>query len=83
MISSGAQQALNLIINSYIRPNDAIIIENPSFFGAIQLFKKAGAKLITTQVKNSALDLDHIEYNLKTSDVKFTTGRACASACRK
>ncbi len=71
MISSGAQQGLNLIINSYIRPNDAIIIENPSFFGAIQLFKKAGARLITTQVKNSALDLDHIEYNLKTSDVKF------------
>jgi DNA-binding transcriptional MocR family regulator len=71
IVTSGSQQGLNLIIDTYIRPGDRVIMENPSFFGAIHLFKKAGAQIITTDIRGGKLDLNHIEYNLKRTPVKF------------
>jgi DNA-binding transcriptional MocR family regulator len=71
MITSGSQQGLNLIIDTYIRPGDRIIIEAPSFFGAVQLFKKSGAQLISSDVRNGQIDLNHLEYNLRRTPVKF------------
>ncbi len=71
MVTSGAQQGLNLVISTFIKPGDLILVENPTFFGAIQLFKKAGAKLINSNLKSNGLDLNHVEYNLKKNDIKF------------
>lgn len=71
MVTSGSQQALNLIIDTYVRPGDRVIMENPSFFGAIHLFRKAGAQIITTDIKAGRIDLNHVEYNLKRSQIKF------------
>lgn len=46
LIVSGAQQGLDLIARCLLDPGDAVIIDRPGYFGAIQNFRAAGAKLI-------------------------------------
>lgn len=46
MILSGSQQGLYLICRSFIAPGDSIVVESPSYLGAIQLFQAAGARLL-------------------------------------
>ena len=46
MILSGSQQGLYLICRSFIAPGDSVIVESPSYLGAIQLFQAAGARLL-------------------------------------
>lgn len=44
MVLSGSQQGIDLITRAFINPGDVVIIEEPSFFPAIQAFRLAGRK---------------------------------------
>ena len=55
IITTGAQQANNLITKVLIDPGDSLITEYPSFIGAIAAFKSYGA-----QIKSIPLDKDGI-----------------------
>lgn len=44
LITSGAQQALHLIVQCLLKPGDAVAIENPSYHYNLPLFKSAGIK---------------------------------------
>ncbi len=43
MVLSGSQQGLDFVSRIFIRPGDTVIAEEPTFFGAIQLFRAVGA----------------------------------------
>jgi DNA-binding transcriptional MocR family regulator len=45
LVTSGAQQALSLITSLYIQRGDAVLVENPTYFGALDAFRLAGARL--------------------------------------
>ncbi len=45
-ITSGAQQAINLIAQLVIKPGDAVIVESPTYPGAVDAFSRAGARLV-------------------------------------
>ncbi|KGA96986.1 GntR family transcriptional regulator [Alkalihalobacillus alcalophilus ATCC 27647 = CGMCC 1.3604] len=44
LITSGAQQAIHLIVECLLKPGDAIAIENPSYSYSLPLFKTAGIR---------------------------------------
>ncbi|MER2059515.1 MAG: PLP-dependent aminotransferase family protein, partial [Niallia sp.] len=44
LITSGAQQALHLIIQCLLKPGDAVAIEDPSYHYSLPLFESAGVK---------------------------------------
>lgn len=46
LIVSGSQQGLYLIVKSFIEPRDYVIIESPTYLGAIQVLEAAGARLL-------------------------------------
>ena len=58
IITTGAQQAINLITKVLIDPGDSLITEYPCFIGAVAAFKSYGA-----QVKSIPLDNDGILIN--------------------
>lgn len=60
MILSGSQQSLYLICKTFLDPGDYVIVEAPSYIGAIQSFQSSGARLLTIPVSDR-LDLDLIE----------------------
>lgn len=57
VITSGAQQGLDLLIRAIIRPGDAVWAENPCYPMAHTALKGAGAKVIAVPVDDEGLDV--------------------------
>jgi len=60
MVVSGSQQGLYLLSKVFIRPGDYVMVESPTYIGAIQTFQLAGARLLTVP-SSERLDLGLIE----------------------
>lgn len=58
LITSGAQQALRLVASSYITPGATVLIEEPSFRGAIESLKALGARLVGVPSGGDGIDVD-------------------------
>ena len=46
MIVAGAQEAIDLVARCLIEPGDSVVIDSPTYPGAIQSFRSAGAQLL-------------------------------------
>jgi len=58
IITSGAQQAISLLAGHYIQRGDAVVVETPTYAGAIDAFARAGARLIPVPVGSNGIRLD-------------------------
>ncbi|BBB90036.1 MAG TPA: PLP-dependent aminotransferase family protein [Methylomusa anaerophila] len=47
LVSTGSQQALYLLTKVLLAPGDYVIVESPTYLGAIQMFQSAGARILT------------------------------------
>ncbi|WP_182903353.1 PLP-dependent aminotransferase family protein [Microbispora sp. H10830] len=61
LVTSGSQQAVWLCASSLVAPGDEVLVEEPSYRGAIEAFRTAGARLTGVPVRQDGLDLDHLE----------------------
>lgn len=61
LITTGSQQSINLISSSLINDKDVIIIEQPTYFGALEVFKKRNIKLVGINLKKNGLNLKELE----------------------
>lgn len=76
IITTGGQQALDLVAKIFINPGDTIIVESPSYTGALNSFKSYEPKIISIPVdengiKTSELELKLTELANKNIQVKF------------
>jgi DNA-binding transcriptional MocR family regulator len=46
VVTSGAQQAITAAAALLVRPGDAVVVESPTYAGAIDAFARAGARLV-------------------------------------
>ncbi len=46
LITNGAQQGISLLSTIHLREGDAVLVENPSYFGALDAFRLLGARVI-------------------------------------
>ncbi|MCM3587521.1 PLP-dependent aminotransferase family protein [Mesobacillus maritimus] len=56
LITSGAQQALHLVVQCLLKPGDAIAIEEPSYHYGLPVFKSAGIKTFFLPVDKDGID---------------------------
>lgn len=56
-IISGAQQGINIIVNSMLSYGDIIFIEEPSYPGAIEVFKEHGIKVVGIPLLDDGIDI--------------------------
>lgn len=47
LILSGAQQGIYLISKVFLQPGDCVVVESPTYIGAIQVFHNAGVRILT------------------------------------
>ena len=66
VITSGSQQALDLIGKMLINPGDTILTENPSYLGAIQAFTAYQAQYVTVPIDDDGLQVAQLEAALRT-----------------
>ncbi len=65
LITTGSQQALDLIARTLIDPGDVVITENPSYLAAIGAFKIHGAKLVGIPIDKQGMDTYKLEEKVK------------------
>ena len=65
LITNGSQQSLNIIINSLLNSEDIVLIEQPTYFGAIKLFKNNNIKLVGIKLYEDGIDLIELENKIK------------------
>lgn len=61
MVLSGSQQGLDLLARSYLDAGDIVIVEEPTYLGALQIFKAAGAKVIGVPIQEDGIRMDILE----------------------
>jgi 2-aminoadipate transaminase len=64
LITSGSQQALDFIAKSFLDPNDTVIVEEPSYLGALQTFASYEADFLTVQLNENGIDCESLEQKL-------------------
>ena len=58
LITSGCQQALDLIQRVLVRPGETVIVEDPVYPGLKSVFTRAGARLAGVPVGGGGIDVD-------------------------
>jgi 2-aminoadipate transaminase len=65
LITSGSQQALDLLGKIFINPGDHILVEAPTYLGALQAWNVYGAEYISVPLDQNGMDMDQIEAGLR------------------
>jgi DNA-binding transcriptional MocR family regulator len=61
IVTTGSQQALDLIGKTLISPGDVVIVEAPTFLATIQCFRLYGAHIIGAPIDADGVDVDKLE----------------------
>jgi 2-aminoadipate transaminase len=64
LVSYGSGQILALLPQVFVDPGDVVLIEGPSFMGAVRQFSAAGARLVTVPTDAQGMDVDALEQTL-------------------
>jgi len=61
IVTTGSQQALDLLGKTLISPGDKVIVEGPTFLATIQCFRLYGAQLISAPIDGNGVKTDALE----------------------
>ena len=62
VVTNGALEALNLCLQAVTRPGDTVIVEAPTFYGALQALERQGLKALEVPTHpRTGMDLDALE----------------------
>ena len=70
LITTGSQQALDLIGRIFINSGDRILVESPTYLGALQAWNAYGVKYVTIPLDDDGMRTDLLESRLRTG-LKF------------
>ncbi|HOP06760.1 MAG TPA: PLP-dependent aminotransferase family protein [candidate division Zixibacteria bacterium] len=65
IITSGGQQAIELLARAFVGPGDYIITENPTYVGALQAFSYYQAKYAPVKMDSEGMLMDELEEKIK------------------
>lgn len=71
LLTSGAQQALFLVLQVLLRQGDSVAVEDPSFFYALPIFQAAGVRLFGVPMTEEGIDLEALEQTIRQHRIKM------------
>ena len=72
LITTGAQQIMDLCTKALVNEGETVIVEAPSFIGSLNTFRSYNAKLVGVTVEPDGMNTDELEEKLKaTPNTKF------------
>jgi len=71
IVTTGSQQALDLIGKTLINPGDKVIVEGPTFLATIQCFRLYGAQVIAAPIDAHGVKTDELEQLVAEHKPKF------------
>jgi DNA-binding transcriptional MocR family regulator len=71
VVTSGALEALNLCLQAVTRPGDVVLVESPTFYGALQAIERLNLKAVEVATHpRTGIDLDALDSALRRHPVK-------------
>ena len=71
IVTTGSQQALDLLGKTMISPGDKVIVEGPTFLATIQCFRLYGAELVSAPCDGHGVKTDELEKLIAEHKPKF------------
>ena len=71
VVTSGAQQALTLVVRAVLRPGDVVACESPTYVGVLEALADSGATAVPVPVDEDGLDTDALEQLLSRREIKL------------
>lgn len=70
MLTTGSLQAIHILAKAFIDSGDNILVETPSFIGALSAFRSYEANMITVPLKEDGIDIAQLKNRLETANPK-------------
>jgi 2-aminoadipate transaminase len=61
LVTNGSQQALDLVGKIFLNPGDAVLVENPTYLGALQAFNQYQATYAIVGMDEDGMRVDEVE----------------------
>jgi GntR family transcriptional regulator / MocR family aminotransferase len=61
LITAGSQQAIALVIQVLLKPGDVILVENPTYSIALELFRALGFQVVGVPMDNQGMQVEKLE----------------------
>src|SRR5690606_27085183 len=71
IVTTGSQQALDLLGKTLVGPGDKVIVEGPTFLATIQCFRLYGAELVSAPIDGDGVQTDELEKLIAEHKPKF------------
>ncbi|HEY9062772.1 MAG TPA: PLP-dependent aminotransferase family protein [Pseudobacteroides sp.] len=65
MVLSGSQQGIDIAARVILDPGDIVVVEEPTFFPAVQAFKAIGARILSVSIDENGMRIDVLEQLLQ------------------
>ncbi len=71
LITNGASHALELILKMIVPPKSRVVVEDPTYFEALNILHDWNVELVPVRMKNNGLDTDHLRQILAEGPVSL------------
>ncbi|MDE3839122.1 PLP-dependent aminotransferase family protein [Bacillus methanolicus] len=61
LVTSGSQQGIDLVARTFVGPGDVVVMEAPTYPGAIDVFRGRGATILTVPVDHNGMRVDILQ----------------------
>ena len=65
LVTSGAQQGLDIVTRSLLRAGDTVLVEKPTYFGMIDLLRTQGARIVQVEMDSEGINADALRSAIK------------------
>jgi DNA-binding transcriptional MocR family regulator len=70
LIVSGAQQGIDIVSKAMININDNVVVEKPTYMGALSVFKGRRANIFEVEMKDDGINITELKKILKKNKIK-------------
>jgi len=71
LVTSGSQQALDIVARAFLDEGDSVLVEEPTYLAALQVFNMAGAKTLVFQGDQYGIDFTRLESLVANNRIKL------------
>src|SRR4029078_1226230 len=64
IVTSGAQQAIELVVRLLVQHGSPVIVERPSYYGVINALRSVGARILEVPIESDGMDIEKLEAHL-------------------
>lgn len=64
LVVNGSMQGIDLLVRLLTDPGDTVIVESPTYLGALQAFQAQGLRIVGVPVDQDGMDVERVEFLL-------------------